>query len=41
MLLSIVIPCYNEEESLRLLYDEMCRVAESMKPYPCKEAYTK
>ena len=31
MLVSIVIPCYNEEESLHLLYDEICSTAESMK----------
>lgn len=27
MLISFVVPCYNEEESLPLFYDEACRVA--------------
>lgn len=29
--ISIVVPCYNEEESLPLFYDEICRVAKDMK----------
>ena len=29
-LISIVVPCYNEEESLPLFYDEMCKVMEEM-----------
>ncbi len=28
--LSIIIPCYNEEESFPILYSELCRVAEEM-----------
>ena len=28
--LSVVVPCYNEEEVLPKLYPELCRVAESM-----------
>lgn len=28
--LSLIIPCYNEEPVLPLLYDELCRVAEAM-----------
>jgi len=30
-LISIVVPCYNEEESLPLFYAEMCKVMEEMK----------
>ena len=30
-LISIVIPCYNEEESLPLFYAEMCKVMEEMR----------
>ena len=29
--ISIVVPCYNEEESLPLFYEEICRVAKDMK----------
>ena len=29
-LISIVVPCYNEEESLPLFYQEMCKVMEEM-----------
>lgn len=29
--ISIVVPCYNEEESLPLFYKEVCRVAKDMK----------
>lgn len=29
--ISIVIPCYNEEESLPIFYDEVCRVALKLK----------
>ena len=28
--LSVVIPCYNEQESLPLLYKELCAVAQSL-----------
>ena len=31
MLLSIVVPCYNEQEALPYFYEEICRVAEEMK----------
>ena len=31
MLLSIVVPCYNEQEALPFFYKEICRVAEEMK----------
>lgn len=31
MLLSIVVPCYNEQEALPYFYKEICRVAEEMK----------
>lgn len=31
MLLSIVVPCYNEQEALPLFYKEICRVAGEMK----------
>lgn len=31
MLLSIVVPCYNEQEALPYFYKEICRVAEQMK----------
>ena len=30
-LISIVVPCYNEEESLPLFYAEMCKVMEEMR----------
>ena len=30
-LISIVVPCYNEEESLPLFYAEMCKVMEQMR----------
>ena len=29
--ISVIVPCYNEEESLPLFYDEICKVAESFK----------
>ena len=29
-LLSLIIPCYNEEESLPFLYEELCKVADSL-----------
>lgn len=29
-LISIIVPCYNEEESIPLFYKEMCRVMEQM-----------
>ena len=29
--ISVVVPCYNEEESLPLFYEEVCRVAKEMK----------
>ena len=29
--ISIVVPCYNEEESLPLFYEEVCKVANDMK----------
>ena len=31
-LISIVVPCYNEEESIPLFYAEMCKVMGEMKP---------
>lgn len=31
MLVSLIIPCYNEEEVLPILYDALCGVRESMK----------
>lgn len=31
MLLSIVVPCYNEQEALLYFYEEICRVAGEMK----------
>ena len=31
MLISLIVPCYNEEESMPLFYQEVCRVAEQMK----------
>ena len=31
MLLSIVVPCYNEQEALPYFYEEICRVADEMK----------
>ena len=33
MLVSLIIPCYNEEESLPYLYKELCSVAEEMNTY--------
>lgn len=29
--ISIIVPCYNEEESMPLFYDEICKVASSFK----------
>lgn len=29
--LSIVVPCYNEQESLPIFYEEICKIAEKMK----------
>ena len=29
--ISIVVPCYNEEEALPLFYKEICKVAKEMK----------
>ena len=29
--ISVIVPCYNEEESIPLFYDEICKVAESFK----------
>lgn len=29
-LISIIVPCYNEQEALPIFYDEMCKVASSM-----------
>ncbi len=29
--LSLVVPCYNEEESLPFFYREICKIAEEMK----------
>lgn len=31
-LISIIVPCYNEEESIPLFYAEMCKVMDAMKP---------
>ncbi len=31
-LISIIVPCYNEEESLPLFYEELCKTMEEMKP---------
>lgn len=33
MKISLIVPCYNEQESLHLFYDEIKRVAEEMKEY--------
>lgn len=30
-LISIIVPCYNEEESIPLFYEEMCKIMEEMK----------
>lgn len=32
-LLSLIVPCFNEERSLPVLYQEIIRVAELLKPY--------
>ncbi len=29
MLISLIVPCYNEEESLPILYDALCEVRKS------------
>ena len=31
MLISLVVPCYNEEEAMPLFYKEVCKVAEQMR----------
>lgn len=33
MKISLVIPCYNEEEALPVFYDELCKVMSDMKDY--------
>lgn len=38
MLISFVVPCYNEEESLPLFYDEACRVANVLRQQSHAEA---
>lgn len=30
MKISVIVPCYNEQESIGLFYEEMCRVSEEM-----------
>lgn len=35
--LSIVVPCYNEEESVSIFYEEVCKVANEMKKDVCFE----
>ena len=32
-LISVVVPCYNEQEVLHMFYDEMSRVAGEMSAY--------
>ena len=31
MLISLIVPCYNEEESLPILYEALCDVREQVK----------
>ncbi|MBQ4618418.1 MAG: glycosyltransferase family 2 protein [Clostridia bacterium] len=31
--ISVIVPCYNEEESLPILYDEICKVSEKLDAY--------
>ena len=31
MLISLIVPCYNEEEALPYFYKEICEVAKKMK----------
>ena len=31
--ISVVVPCYNEEEVLNIFYDEICRVSKQMSEY--------
>ncbi|MBR2500413.1 MAG: glycosyltransferase family 2 protein, partial [Clostridia bacterium] len=33
MLISLIIPCYNEEAVLPIMYDELCRVSDILKEY--------
>lgn len=33
MLVSLIIPCYNEGEALPILYQELCRVTQDLKKY--------
>jgi len=33
MLVSLIIPCYNEEKAIPFLYDELCRVTEKLGNY--------
>ena len=29
--ISIIVPCYNEEEAMPIFYEEICKVAKKMK----------
>ena len=33
MLISLIVPCFNEEESLPILHKELCAVTETMQGY--------
>lgn len=35
--ISVVVPCYNEDEAIPLFYDEICKVANEMKKFVCFE----
>lgn len=35
--ISVVVPCYNEDEAIPLFYDEICKVANEMKKLVCFE----
>ena len=32
-LISLIIPCYNEEESIPVLHEELCRVSRQLSDY--------
>ena len=36
MLISLIVPCYNEEEALPIFYKELCAVTETIPEHPLR-----